>query len=288
MLRSPIFRTITVVVALSALPSPQAFALPGSGNTAALQVALKANGLYDGTIDGLRGPGTLAALRSFQARRALGADGVIGTSTRRALGRRGRPAYGSRTITAGARGWDVAALQFLLARSGFPNGTIDGGMGPKTTAALRRFQARAGLAADGVAGPATLNAVNGPSPRSPIRLLRPVPAPIGDRFGFRGTRLHAGLDFKAAQGDPVAAAGAGTVTERAYDGGWGNYLVLAHGSGVKTIYAHLSRIDVWRGQSVAAGATIGAVGSTGTSTGPHLHFEVLSRGANVDPLSAIG
>jgi murein DD-endopeptidase MepM/ murein hydrolase activator NlpD len=161
-------------------------------------------------------------------------------------------------------------------------------MGPRTTAALMRFQARAGLAADGIAGPATLAAVKRRSPASPIRLARPVPAAIGDRHGFRGSRLHAGLDFTASMGDRVAAAGAGTVTTRAYDPGWGNYVVVAHGQGVKTVYAHLSRIDVNPGRAVAAGTTIGAVGSSGSSTGPHLHFEVISRGANVDPLSAIG
>ena len=285
----PTFRTIAIAAAcLLAAPASQALALGGSGNVAALQVALKANGVYAGTIDGVRGPATAAAVRAFQSHRQLSADGVAGPTTRQALGRRGRPAYGSRAIRAGARGWDVAALQFHLARSGFPSGSIDGGMGPHTTAALKRFQARAGLAADGIAGPATLAAVKRPSPASPIRLRRPVGAAIGDRYGFRGSRLHAGLDFRSAMGDPVAAAGAGTVAVRAYDGGWGNYVVLAHGSGVRTVYAHLSRIAVSQGQSVAAGARIGAVGSTGTSTGPHLHFEVLSRGANVDPLGAIG
>ena len=69
--------------------------------------------------------------------------------------------------------------------------------------------------------------------------------------------------------------------------GWGNLVVVAHRHGVRTRYAHLSRIDVQVGQRVSAGSTVGLVGATGEATGPHLHFEVVVRGANVDPLSAL-
>jgi murein DD-endopeptidase MepM/ murein hydrolase activator NlpD len=71
-----------------------------------------------------------------------------------------------------------------------------------------------------------------------------------------------------------------------HTGGWGKLVVVKHGSGVRTLYAHLSRVDVKLGQSVSAGAGVGLVGATGTATGPHLHFEVLVRGAAVDPQTA--
>lgn len=281
------FLCIAVAIMLAATAQP-AQALPGRGSTAALQVALRANGLYSGDIDGLRGPGTRAAVRRFQRRRGLVADGAVGPSTRRALGRRGRPRIGARPLRYGMSGWDVAGLQFLLARAGFPSGSIDGGLGGRTSRALRRFQRWAGLRADGVAGAATRRALLRPSPSSPIRLVRPVSAPVGDRYRFRGTRLHAGLDFPAASGTRVVAAGRGRVVGVGFDPGWGNHVVVAHPSGVRTLYAHLSATAVSRGQGVVAGTRVGSVGSTGASSGPHLHFEVTVRGANVDPRSAIG
>src|SRR5215210_2913350 len=154
-----------------------------SADTAALQVALRAKGLYGGSVDGVAGPATRAAVRALQARRGLAVDGIAGPRTRRALGRRGRPRLGSRPLASGARGWDVAALQFLLARHGFPSGPVDGGLGPRTGAALRRFQLWAGLGADGVAGAATLAHLRRGPPRSVLRFATPLGVPVGDRFG---------------------------------------------------------------------------------------------------------
>src|SRR4051812_45681573 len=93
-------------------------------STAALQVALHARGLYDGSIDGLRGPQTRAAVTRLQRRTGLAVDGIAGPATRRALGWRGRPRMGARVVHAALRGWDVAGLQFLLARAGFPSGPV--------------------------------------------------------------------------------------------------------------------------------------------------------------------
>jgi murein DD-endopeptidase MepM/ murein hydrolase activator NlpD len=277
----------TVLVAVAGSASPAA-GLPGRASTAALQVALRAEGVYAGDVDGLRGPATAAAVRTFQRRAGVGVDGVVGPRTRRALGRRGGPPLGARPLRRGASGWDVSGLQWLLARAGFPSGSIDGGFGARTDRALRRFQARAGLVADGIAGPATARALRRPSPQSPIALAWPVRAAIGDRFRFRGTRLHAGLDFTAPAGATVRAARSGVVASLGYDPfGWGAFVVLAHDLGVRTLYAHLSSVAVRRGRWVATGTPIGAVGSSGASTGPHLHFEVTSRGANVDPLAAL-
>jgi murein DD-endopeptidase MepM/ murein hydrolase activator NlpD len=186
-----------------------------------------------------------------------------------------------------ARGWDLAALQFLLARHGFPSGPVDGGLGPRTDAALRRFQAWAGLGADGVAGPATLARLRRSPPRSVLRFARPLPGPYTDRFGPRGASFHTGLDFPAATGTPVAAAGYGCVEFAGWSDGYGRLVVVRHRLGMTSWYAHLSRIAVRRGRCVVAGNWIGAVGSTGRSTGPHLHFELRVRGAAVDPRTGL-
>jgi murein DD-endopeptidase MepM/ murein hydrolase activator NlpD len=260
----------------------------GSSPIAALQVALSKRGLYAGTIDGVRGPTTAAAVRAFQRRARLPVDGIAGVRTRAALGRYGRHTLGTRSLRAGASGWDVAELQFLLAWHGFPSGVFDGRFGTHTTAALRRFQRFAGLAPDGVAGPATLQALQGPLPHLSSPLAWPLHASVGDRFGPRGRRFHAGVDLVAAPGTAVGAAAAGRVTWAGYrSGGWGLLVTIAHGDGVRTMYAHLSSLDVHLGERVAVGARIGRVGATGEASGPHLHFEVRLRGAAVDPLPAL-
>jgi murein DD-endopeptidase MepM/ murein hydrolase activator NlpD len=240
-------------------------------------------------VDGVRGPGTIAALRRVQARAGLGADGIVGPRTRRALGRSGRHRYGSRAMRAGDIGWDVAALQFKLAVHGFPSANFDGALGPHSLAALQRFQRWTGLPVDGIAGRGTLRALRAPPPRSPARLLWPLRAAVGNDFGPHRARFHAGIDLPAASGAPVTAAGFGTVVFAGFHPtGWGNLVVVSHRFGLQTLYAHLSTIGVRVGQFVPAGGRIGRVGATGSADGPHLHFELRLRGANVDPLSALG
>lgn len=126
---------------------------------AGLQVALRERGLYAGPVDGIAGPRTAGGLTAFQRRAGLAVDGIAGPRTRAALGRLGRPGYGSRTIVAGKVGWDVSVLQFLLARRGFSPGPVDGAFGPLTERSLRRFQGSAGLVVDGVAGRQTFAAL---------------------------------------------------------------------------------------------------------------------------------
>ena len=105
-----------------------------------------------------------------------------------------------------------------------------------------------------------------------------------ERFGPRGDRFHTGIDYAAAAGTPVAAAGRGCVTFAGWDpGGYGNLVIVGHRLGMTSYYAHLSSIAVARGTCVVAGNRIGRVGSTGNSTGPHLHFELRLRGAAVAP-----
>ncbi len=103
-----------------------------------------------------------------------------------------------------------------------------------------------------------------------------------DPFNGRGA-MHAGIDFKGAIGSPIFAAAGGIVTHAGWRSGYGQAIEITHGNGMMTRYAHLSRIDVTLGQRVAAGATIGGLGSTGRSTGPHLHFEVRINDRAVNP-----
>jgi peptidoglycan hydrolase-like protein with peptidoglycan-binding domain len=266
-----------------------ALAAPAAGasadaRVAALQVALRAQGLYAGAVDGLAGPETTRAVRVLQQRAKITVDGVVGPKTRTALGKLGRPGIGSRALCHGMRGWDVASLQFRLAWHGFPSGTFDGDFGAHTEAAVRRFQEWAGLPVDGTAGPATLRALAAPSATSPLSFSPPIYVPYTDVFGPRGVRFHTGVDFPAPMGTPVLAARSGVVTITRWVGSYGNMIAIRHELGLSTVYAHLSVFLVREGQSVAVGQPIGRVGSTGESTGPHLHFEVRVRGAPIDPL----
>jgi hypothetical protein len=255
---------------------------------AALQVTLRHRHVYRGPVDGFAGPGTRTALMRFQRRHGLAPDGVLGPRTRRALGRFARHPFGSRQLAPGNAGWDVAALQFALAWHGFPNGTVDGGFGGHTERALVKFQRWAHLTPDGVAGPGTFRALLTPLPRCPISLAWPLRAVVGSPFGPRGTGFHPGIDLPASTGTAVAAAASGRVVFAGYDaGGYGNLVEVAHGNGVVSMYAHLSRISVGIGRAVSTGTVVGRVGSTGEATGPHLHFEVRVRGAAVDPLPAL-
>ena len=115
-------------------------------------------------------------------------------------------------------------------------------------------------------------------------LVWPVNAPVTSPFGWRWGRMHEGIDLGAPYGTPIAAAAAGMVIYAGWLGGYGNLTVIDHGGGLATAYGHQSRIAVSAGESVAQGQIIGYVGSTGHSTGPHLHFEVRVNGEPVDPL----
>jgi murein DD-endopeptidase MepM/ murein hydrolase activator NlpD len=112
----------------------------------------------------------------------------------------------------------------------------------------------------------------------------PVLGPVTSPFGWRWGRMHEGIDIGAASGTPIRAAAAGTVIYAGWLGGYGNLTVIDHGGGVATAYGHQSSLAAGNGTYVAQGQVIGYVGSTGHSTGPHLHFEVRVNGVPQDPL----
>jgi len=284
-MRTRAFLALPVVLVAAAF-IPQASA--SDPRVAALQVGLHARGLYKGPIDGITGPATQKAIRKLQARARIEVDGVVGPKTRRALGRFARHRFGSRHLHFGNAGWDVASLQFQLAEHGFPSGNFDGVFGPHIDAALRRFQDFAGLKADGVAGPATFDALGRPLPAVPLPLAWPLTAPVlGDPFGPRGERWHSGIDLPAPLGTPVYSARSGEVVWAGWRGAYGFLVTVAHGHGERSMYAHLSRMDVRVGVWIGQGVRVGLIGATGDATGPHLHFEVRVRGAAIDPLRAL-
>jgi murein DD-endopeptidase MepM/ murein hydrolase activator NlpD len=115
-------------------------------------------------------------------------------------------------------------------------------------------------------------------------LIWPVSGPVTSPFGWRWGRMHTGIDIGVPYGTPIHAAAAGTVIYATWMDGYGNLVVIDHGGGLATAYAHQSQIAVSYGQQVGQGDVIGYVGCTGHCFGPHLHFEVRVNGEPVDPL----
>ena len=133
----------------------------GNARVAALQVALRAHGVDPGPVDGVSGPRTKQALLAFQRKRGIVCNGRFDRATRRALGVRGAPLLGQRQLAVGAVGWDVAVLEYRLRGVGLPLRAVDGRFTATTAVALRRYQSRHALAADGIAGPMTFRALAG-------------------------------------------------------------------------------------------------------------------------------
>ncbi|MBA4804170.1 MAG: M23 family metallopeptidase [Brevundimonas sp.] len=128
-----------------------------------------------------------------------------------------------------------------------------------------------------------------------IAFVRPVKGyEVNSRFGLRrlagqAARQHKGVDIAAPQGTGVYSAAEGVVSRTGYDaGGYGRFIELRHPNGMSTLYGHLSRVDVATGDRVADDERIGLVGSTGRSTGPHLHFEVRRGDRQIDPMRVMG
>ena len=125
-----------------------------------------------------------------------------------------------------------------------------------------------------------------PMVRTPLDKPVTVESPFGMRLHpiFQELRMHTGVDFDGTSGQPVRAAAAGVVVFASSEEGYGNVAAIDHGSQIATVYAHMSRHNVRVGDTVARGQIIGSVGSTGYSTGPHLHFEYRVSGAPIDPV----
>jgi murein DD-endopeptidase MepM/ murein hydrolase activator NlpD len=149
-------------------------------------------------------------------------------------------------------------------------------------AEVNALQAQSAALAAAIRNAQTSPSISGPD--SHAGLVWPVSGPITSGFGTRWGRMHEGIDIAVPSGTPVHAAASGTVIYAAWMTGYGNLVVLDHGNGLATAYAHNSSLLVSVGQHVSQGQTISLSGSTGHSTGPHVHFEVRVNGVAVDPL----
>ena len=116
-----------------------------------------------------------------------------------------------------------------------------------------------------------------------ISLIKPISGTITSRYGGRWGSVHTGLDIATSSGTSIKAAAGGTVSYAGWKGSYGNLVVISHGNGIQTYYAHCSSLLVSAGQSVSQGQVIARVGSTGNSTGPHLHFEIRKNGTTLNP-----
>ena len=250
-------------------------------DVAGLQTALAFQHLYRGPIDGMLGPQTIAAVKALQRRARLASRDLLGSRTLSALGRLGRPRYGTRTLRRGLVGLDVAGFQFELRYHGFPNrgrGVFDA----QTVAALIRFQRYAGLRADGVAGRGTFEALDRPPPPTP-KLRTPLPdvqhaTPIGNA-----------VELACPYATAVAAVLAGKVVFAANrPRGYGYTVITRDARGLEITYAHLARIDLREGQRVVPGALVGLAGWTGKKrASTSLRLELRLRGAELNAYDAV-
>lgn len=127
-----------------------------------------------------------------------------------------------------------------------------------------------------------------------IPLGKPFEGDVNSNYGYRrnpftskGIEFHSGVDFKGRHGDSIRVTGNGVVSFAGYNGGYGKCIVIDHDESLQTLYAHLKQIDVKEGQTVQTGDHIGLMGSTGRSTGPHLHYEIILNDKKINPLKYI-
>jgi LysM repeat protein len=168
--RARVTLPILLAVVAAMVAAPTALASGRNPQTAGLQVALRAQGLYRGAIDAVSGPKTVSAVRAFQRIHGLRVTGIADARTRKALGPLGRPLFGARSLRRGEFGWDVAVLQFLLVRQGI-NVPVNAYFDGPTLRGVRLLQHRMHLRRDGVVGPHTLASI---VQREPVPLARPI------------------------------------------------------------------------------------------------------------------
>lgn len=247
--------SVSPVAQASPVPAPEGDAgpAPALAPTAAKPTARKVTSLP--LKVGMRGPLVRDMQRELRRRgRAIAVDGQ----------------YGSGTVRA------VRALQKRFRM-------------PATGTADARFLRRLGLQSLSVAGvsiPVQVT-VSDVLP-SWVRMdIWPTSGQVTSPFGVRWGRMHEGIDIASNAGPPVVAALAGTVSFAGWESGYGNLVKINHGNGLETRYGHLASIAVAKGQPVATGTQVGVMGSTGRSTGTHLHFEVRVGGTPFNPLGAL-
>jgi murein DD-endopeptidase MepM/ murein hydrolase activator NlpD len=149
---------------------------------------------------------------------------------------------------------------------------------------VRALEAQSAVIADRIRAAQASPSEYDPPSGAPGRLQWPVSGPITSGFGMRWGRMHEGIDIAVGSGTPVHAAAAGRVVYAGWMSGYGNIVVLDHGGGLSSAYGHNTSVAVAVGQDVQAGQVIAYSGSTGHSTGPHVHFEVRVNGEPVDPM----
>ena len=150
---------------------------------------------------------------------------------------------------------------------------------------MRDLQAQSAALAAKIRSAQSSAVIPGPTGEaSAAGFVWPVHGVLTSTFGWRWGRMHEGIDIAAGTGTPVVAAASGTVIIAGWMGGYGNLVVVDHGGGISTAYGHNTSVTVGVGQRVAQGQLIAYVGSTGNSTGPHVHFEVRVNGGAVDPM----
>jgi hypothetical protein len=290
----------------------------GQSEAQAMRALLRAQGVPAAAIlpddGGVSTRATIRSIRGFGAGRWTRVIAVSSPYHMERIGREARRQGVDAILCAAARGgprtWRLAvhdarqSLREWIARPAYAIGwhagrLLEHGPGRLVRGAYRQVAGRYRyLTGEADAVAATSDAISGLikarlarfSDTAPVfapaaGLRWPVPGALGDRFGLRHRRLHAGVDVRAAYGVPVAAAADGVVLVAAHLGPYGNVVVLDHGGGVTTVCAHLAGGVADEGERLAAGALLGYVGTTGRSSGPHLHFEVRVHGSPVDPLA---
>ncbi len=261
----------SAVVPVPAAPAPAPAPAPGD---AVVPVPAPGNAAApaDAVAVAPATPAPVAKQASLPLRK--GVRGPLVKDMQRELRRRGQRiavdgAYGTGTVRA------VANMQrrFHMA----PNGRANA-----------RFLRRLGLQSLSTAGTTTAPAVDTAVLPSWVRMEAwPAPGDVTSPFGMRWGRMHEGIDIANRTSPPVTAALPGRVTFAGWESGYGNLVVLNHGNGLETAYGHLASITVKRGDVAATGQQLGVMGSTGRSTGIHLHFEVRVNGAPFNPLAAL-
>lgn len=177
----------------------------------------------------------------------------------------------------------VAALDFDGADAA-PGVTFGRGLDLEGTP-IRLAAPRPGRGGAGIGGISSTRAAMGVPAGSPVR-FHAISSGFGSRWHpvYGGARFHAGVDMTAPYGTPVVATAPGIIATAGSCGGYGLCVAIDHGGGVATVYGHLSRVDVAPGAPVGRGQPVGLVGSTGVSTGPHLHYEVRRNGQPLNPV----